>query len=105
MTERVRTNRGKFTWRGLDLRYDRRTVLTLEADATYPNLYRIKYPNSWTSAPANLTRAKDAAYGHARHLLGAQTGAECAPSPEDTSRLTHATPDIAPGDAQRREAA
>jgi hypothetical protein len=36
-------------------------VLTLVADATYPHLYRIRYPSGWTSTPANLSRAKDAA--------------------------------------------
>jgi hypothetical protein len=36
-------------------------------------LYRVVYPNGWRSAPANLTRAKDAAYGHARHLLAQET--------------------------------
>ena len=30
-----------FIWRGLDLHFGRRRVLTLVADATYPHLYRI----------------------------------------------------------------
>jgi hypothetical protein len=69
-----------FVWRGLDLHFGRRKkpVLTLVADATYPHLFRITYPNGWTSTPGNLTRAKDAAYGHARHLLAQET-AENAP--------------------------
>jgi hypothetical protein len=50
-----------FIWRGLDLHFGRRRVLTLVADATYPHLYRIQYPGGWTSTPANLTRARDAA--------------------------------------------
>jgi hypothetical protein len=37
-------------------------VLTLVDDATYPHLYRIRYPNGWTSTVGNLTRAKDAAF-------------------------------------------
>ena len=70
----------EFVWRGLDLHFGRRKtpVLTLVADATYPHLCRIVYPNGWTSTPANLTRAKDAAYGHARYLL-AQEAAENGP--------------------------
>jgi hypothetical protein len=44
-------------------------VLTLVADPTFPHLYRIRYPDGWISAPANISRAKDAAYGHARYLL------------------------------------
>ena len=47
-------------------------MLTLIADATYPHLYRIQYPNGWISSPANLSRAKDAAYDHARYLLVGQ---------------------------------
>jgi hypothetical protein len=67
-----------FTWRSLALHVGRRKtpVLTLVPDATYPHLYRITYPNGWQSSPGNLTRAKDAAYGHARHLLGGQTPRE-----------------------------
>ena len=44
-------------------------MLTLIADETYPHLFRIRYPDGWTSTPANISRAKDAAYGHARFLL------------------------------------
>ena len=68
----------KFVWGGLDLHLGRRKtpVLTLVADATYSHLYRIRYPSGWTSTPGNLTRAKDAAYGHARYLLGQETPSE-----------------------------
>ena len=45
-------------------------------DPTYPHLFRIVYPDGWTSTPANLSRAKDAAYGHARYLLGQETPSE-----------------------------
>jgi hypothetical protein len=77
-------NKAKFAWKGLDLHYgrSRKPVLWLVADATYPHLYRITYPNGWSSTPANLTRAKDAAYGHARYLLGAESGSEAGYSPE-----------------------
>jgi hypothetical protein len=61
---------GEFRWRGLALCFGRREVLTLVQDDTYPHLYRIRYPGGWISAPANISRAKDAAYGHARYLLG-----------------------------------
>ena len=64
-----------FVWRGLSLHLGRRRtpILTLVADATYPHLYRIIYPSGWTSTLGNLTRAKDAAYGHARYLLGRES--------------------------------
>jgi hypothetical protein len=58
-----------FAWHGLALHYGKRPVLTLVADETYPHLFRIRYPDGWTSTPANIARAKDAAYGHARWLL------------------------------------
>jgi hypothetical protein len=68
----------EFVWRGLSLHLGRRKtpVLTLVSDATYPHLYRITYPNGWQSTPGNLTRAKDAAYGHARYLLAQETPSE-----------------------------
>ena len=68
-------DRHDFIWKGLALHIGRRKtpILTLVADATYPHLYRIAYPNGWTSTLANLTRAKDAAYGHARYLEGGQS--------------------------------
>ena len=61
----------------------RTPILTLMPDDTYSHLYRIRYPNGWRSASANLTRARDAAYGHARFLLGQETPVEAAPSPEE----------------------
>jgi hypothetical protein len=68
----------KFGWRGLGLHLGRRKtpVLTLVADDRYPHLFRIRYPDGWQSTPGNLTRAKDAAYGHARYLLGQETPSE-----------------------------
>ena len=63
--------RRHFRWRGLALHLGRRKqpVLTLVADDTYPHLFRIRYPDGWTSTPANISRAKDATYGHAQWLL------------------------------------
>ena len=84
MMEAARLPRDKFVWRGpgLHLGRSKKPVLTLAPDATHPHLYRIKYPNGWTSSPANITRARDAAYGHARYLLGAERPAEGSYSPE-----------------------
>ena len=77
----------EFLWRGLALHLgrSRQPVLELVADAIYPDLYRIEYPDGWTSTPANLTRAKDAAYGHARYLLGRLRSVEASYSPEAVS--------------------
>lgn len=44
-------------------------MVTLVADGNYPHLFRIRYPDGWLSTPANVSRAKEAAYGHARLLL------------------------------------
>jgi hypothetical protein len=71
-----------FAWRGLELCWRNRPVLALIADATYPHLYHIRYPDGWISSSANLTRAKDAAYGHARYLLAQENGVEAPYSPE-----------------------
>jgi hypothetical protein len=74
-------------WLGLGLHLGRRKepVLVLIADKTYPHLYCIKYPDGWTSTLANLARAKDAAYGHARYLLSQQSPVEASYSPEEPS--------------------
>ena len=84
MTTIIRTS--DFVWRGLNLHLGRRRkpVLTLVPDATslHYRLYRIRYPDGWTSTPANLTRAKDAAYGHARYLLAQETPLGAGYSPE-----------------------
>ena len=42
----------------------------------------------WTSTPGNLTRAKDAAYGHARYLLAQNKPVEGGYSPETGSGAT-----------------
>jgi hypothetical protein len=76
--------RSNFVWRGLALHFgkSRKPILTLDQDSTYPHLYRIRYPNGWQSVPGNITRAKDAAYGHASYLMGEETGAGAAHSRE-----------------------
>jgi hypothetical protein len=70
-----------FVWRGLALHFGKRrkSILTLVPGESYPHLFRIRYPNGWTSTPGNLTRAKDAAYGHARYLLAQETPGEDQP--------------------------
>ena len=81
--------RDDFTWRELALCISgRKPMLTLVADATYSHLFRIRYPNGWTTPPANITRAKDAAYGHARHLLGEQRPVEAPHSAESALQVS-----------------
>ena len=84
MMEAAKLPRDKFVWcdLGLHLGRSKKPILTLVPHETHPHLYRIKYPNGWTSSPANITRARDAAYRHARCLLGAQSPSEGSYSPE-----------------------
>ena len=60
MMEAAKLPREKFVWRdlGLHLGRSRKPVLTLVPDRTYPHLYRIKYPNGWTSSAANISAAR-----------------------------------------------
>jgi hypothetical protein len=74
-----------FEWHGLELRLRStgKPILELVADDTYPHLFRIHYPDGWFSSPGNLTRAKDAAYGHARYLLAEEMAYRAGYSLED----------------------
>jgi hypothetical protein len=62
--------RHSFRWCGLALHNGKggRSIVTLVADDNHPHLFRIRYPDGWLSTPANISRAKEAAYGHARLL-------------------------------------
>jgi len=71
----ARLPRSAFTWRGRDLCQGNRKILTLVPDEAFPHMFRIRYPNGWTSTLANLARCKDAGYAHARLLL-AESAAE-----------------------------
>jgi hypothetical protein len=84
-SEAAKVPRDKFVWRGFSLHLGRskKSLLTVVPDERHSHLYRIKYPDGWTSSPANITRAHDTAYGHVRYLLGAETPPEATYSPED----------------------
>ena len=71
-----------FIWRGLELCWRNKPVLALISEATYPHLYLIRYPDGWISSPANLTRAKEAAYGHACYLVAQENRVEASYRPE-----------------------
>jgi hypothetical protein len=49
------------TWTGNELRYGRRVVATIEPDAEWPKLYRVRLSNGHLTDLVNRTRAKDAA--------------------------------------------
>jgi hypothetical protein len=95
-----------FTWRGLALYLGKRRILTLEEDEDWPRLYRTRYPDGWLSSAANIARAKDAAYGHARYLLAKESPRDAAHSHETTAEVIpypQAAKPLAPRDVNRRE--
>jgi hypothetical protein len=49
------------TWNGNELRHRGRTLATIEPDAEWPNLWRVRRPDGDLTDMVNLTRAKDAA--------------------------------------------
>ena len=59
-SEAAKLPRDKFVWRGLSLHLGRssKPLLTVIPDVKYPHLFRIKHSDGWTSAPANITRAR-----------------------------------------------
>ena len=94
MTDRSKLDRNKFVWKRFGLHYGQRKkpILTLVRDADYPHLYHVQYPDGWTSTPGNLTRAKDAAYGHARHLLGWESRHSASPAAEEPELIVTLLP-------------
>jgi hypothetical protein len=67
--------RDRLTWRKEGVRLllfhgaDENPLAIVEPDATYPFLYRIRYPGGHLSDMVNLTRAKDAACSFALRSL------------------------------------
>jgi hypothetical protein len=53
--------RNELKWRGETLYYASKPVASLEADETYPWMYRYKLWDGWQSGLLNLSRAKDGA--------------------------------------------
>ena len=71
MTERIR-NRAidLFRWDGLRLRLKTgRLLATVEPDAKWPKMYRVRLSNGHLTDMMNLTRAKDAALSLAMDAL------------------------------------
>jgi hypothetical protein len=57
----------------------KRPIIWVVRDATYPDMWRVQFPNGRLSTMANKVRAKDAALGHAAAILNGR--AEAAGSP------------------------
>jgi hypothetical protein len=72
-----------FRWHGLQLRLKSgRLLATVEPDAKWPKMYRVRLPDGQLSDMINLSRAKDAAMSLAMDVLNgkaAQTAARASP--------------------------
>jgi hypothetical protein len=62
-------DRQDLNWRGYNLRLGRRVVATVEPDAKWPKMYRVRLPDGDLTDMVNLTRARDAAISLALEKL------------------------------------
>jgi hypothetical protein len=65
----MRINSQRLTWVGDELLYGRGTVLRIERDGVYPEMWRVCLPDGSLTDMVNRTRAKDAAVSIALRLL------------------------------------
>jgi len=65
----MRINSQRLTWVGDELVYGRRTLLRIERDAVYPEMWRVRLTDGGLTDMVNRTRAKDAAVSIAHRLL------------------------------------
>jgi hypothetical protein len=47
-------------------------IVSIEQDKTYPNMWRVRFPDGRLTDMVNLTRARDAARGAALSILNSQ---------------------------------
>jgi len=59
----------KLDWKGDDLYFARRKLISVVRDEKYSNMWRVLSPDGRVCDLANRTRAKDAALGRARRML------------------------------------
>jgi hypothetical protein len=65
----MRINSQRLTWVDDELLYGRRTLLRIERDSKYPEMWRVRLPDGNLTDMVNRTRAKDAAVSIAHRLL------------------------------------
>src|SRR5262245_35260034 len=65
----MKINSQRLTWIGDELVYGRRTLLRIERDGVYPEMWRVRLPDGSLTDMVNRTRAKDAAVSIAHRLL------------------------------------
>ena len=61
----------KLDWKGDDLYFARRKLISVVRNEKYSNMWRVLFPDGRVSDIANRTRAKDAALGHTRRMVDA----------------------------------
>jgi hypothetical protein len=65
----MRINSQRLRWVGDELVYGRRTLLRIERDGIYPEMWRVRLPEGSLTDMVNRTRAKDAAVSIALSFL------------------------------------
>jgi hypothetical protein len=77
----MKINSQRLTWVGDELVYGRTTLLRIERDGVYPEMWRVRIPDGGLTDMVNRTRAKDAALSIAHRLLNmSETLAEAPPT-------------------------
>jgi hypothetical protein len=99
----MRINSQRLTWVGDELVYGRTTLLRIERDRIYPEMWRVRVPDGGLTDMVNRTRAKDAAVSIAHRLLDMSESLSEAPptAPNDLEALSDLEPACArPGARQ-----
>jgi hypothetical protein len=77
----MRINSQRLTWVGDKLVYGRRTLVRIERDGVYPEMWRVRLPDGGLTDMVNRTRAKDAALSITHRLLNmSETLSEAPPT-------------------------
>ena len=86
----MRINSQRLTWVGDELVYGPRTLLRIERDATYPEMWCVRLPDGGLTDMVNRTRAKDAAISIEHRLLNMSENLSEAPptAPNDFEALS-----------------
>jgi hypothetical protein len=86
----MKINSQRLTWVGDELVYGRRTLLRIERDGVYPEMWRVRLPDNGLADMVNRTRAKDAAVSIAHRLLNMSESLSEAPptAPNDFEGLS-----------------
>ena len=59
----------KLDWKGDDLYFARRKLISVVRNEKYSNMWRVLFPDGRGSDMVNRARTKDAAVGHARRMV------------------------------------